>query len=125
MKTRCSIQPRTLCLELFHQRVRLSTAGDVNLVPDRQNTGYHRPGILADLLKIQSIDLAYQSDQFHVQVNGVVITAPQLQIGKCIALGELEGQKGVGLHSGFRQGRGHESWKKLSQSTGHMEQAAA
>jgi hypothetical protein len=65
----------------------------VALVPDRQNTGYHRPGILADLLKIQTIDLADQSDQFHVQVNGIVITAPQFQIGKCIALGELEGQK--------------------------------
>jgi hypothetical protein len=68
------------------------------LVPNGEDAGHHRSGVLQHFVKVQAIDVADRFDEVHIQIDGVVITATHLQVGECMALGELQGQDGVANH---------------------------
>jgi hypothetical protein len=68
------------------------------LVPDRQDAADHRAGVLQYPLEVQPVDPANPFDQVHVQVNPIVVAASDVEVGKRIAFGQLQGEEGIGGH---------------------------
>jgi len=66
----------------FHQGVRRAALGQMALVPDGQDAGDDRPRILQHLVEVQTVDVADQLDQVHVQINGVIIAATNFEVGE-------------------------------------------
>jgi hypothetical protein len=87
-----SVQPGPLGLEFFHQRVGLAAFCEVGFVPNRQDRGHHRAGVLTDFCEIQAVEVADQLDEVHVQVNRIRLAAAQLEISESVTLGQFEGQ---------------------------------
>lgn len=84
--------------QFLHQRIGFTALREMALVPDSQDRGHHGARVVTDFPEIQSVEMADPLDEVHVEVNGVILAAPDLEIGKGVVFRQLERQERVGWH---------------------------